>query len=99
MIVSGRGRGPQLRTRAAEVPPRQHLFSAFINEDLERARDLAGRLIDIANTKGGDAGLADAIAAAEQALGTEMPGLVQYAVELFVTHYPPARGKFPLKPL
>lgn len=97
-ILSGRGKGSMM-SAAEEATPQQAQFSPFVNEDLERARDIASELMDIANKKGGEAGLSEAVSEVEQRLGEEKPGLLQYAVKLFVTHHPEARERFRLKPL
>ncbi len=90
-----------LAAPAAPVAPvTTRLFSEFVFEDVERASEIASNLITIAEAKGGDEGLADAVAEIERLRATEQqPGLVQHAVKLFITHYPLARQTFRWKPL
>lgn len=74
------------------IPPSgtaQPAFSAFSREHASRATALASRFMEIADTKGGDEGLAAAVQEMErileeEALGTEILGLVQHAVRLFL---------------
>ncbi|MFN6516196.1 MAG: hypothetical protein RMY29_017085 [Nostoc sp. CreGUA01] len=93
-ILSGHTKGQHQDTQRS-----QRHFSSYVNEDVEKATALASRLMQIAEKKGGEAGLADAIEETERILGTEIPGLVQYALKLFITHYPEARAKLKLRPL
>lgn len=101
-ILSGRGKGNEYildTTAAAETTPEQW-FSEFHNPHRRRATELASRLMQIAEEKGGEEGLADAVSEIERARdAAEMPRLVQHATELFLTHYPEARAKLRLKPL
>jgi hypothetical protein len=101
-ILSGRGKGNQYildTTAAAETTPQQW-YSEFFSSDRRRATELASRIMQIADEKGGDEGLADAVSEIERAFETEdKPSLVQHATELFLTHYPEARDKLRLKPL
>jgi tyrosinase len=121
--------GPQ-RQAPTSQPVQKSTFNPFDLEDTRAAVVMASKLMEIAERKGGDAGLADAIGALG-ALGEVMGevsglagnlvgdltaevneivgeigadvlnllGLRQRALELFVTHYPPAREKFKLEPL
>jgi hypothetical protein len=101
-VLSGRGRGNEYvldPTAAAETTPQQW-YSEFFNSDRRRATELASSLMQRADEKGGEEGLADAVSSIERALDTEdKPSLVQHATELFLTHYPEARDKLRLKPL
>lgn len=83
------------RDVAAPGPPRP-LFSAFVDEHMARASELASHFIKVADTQG----LGAAVEAIETALAQEpVAGLVQYALQLFLTHHPEARGTFKVKPL
>jgi hypothetical protein len=99
-ILSGQGKGQQrlesfLSGEADAAPPRP-LFSAFVDEHVARASDLAERFINITNAEGLNA----AVEAIERALHEEpVAGLVQYAIKLFMTHSPEARANLKLKPL
>src|SRR5215216_7680333 len=101
-ILSGRGKGNEFigdMTTYAETTPDQW-YSEFSSPQRQRAVELASRLMQIADEKGGEEGLADAVSEIERARDTEeMPRLVQHATELFLTHYPEARDKLRLKPL
>lgn len=103
-FLSGRGKGAEMRAESVQAKKakgkaQRSQFSPFVNEDLERARNIASELMDITNKKGGEEGLTDAVTEVERRLGDEKPGLLQYAVKLFVTHHPEARDRFRLKPL
>lgn len=100
-VLAGRGLAPEFRlTRAqflealpSEPPP---LFSAFVDQHLRQALELAYRFDQVTNESGLDA----AIGAIGEALRAEsIVGLVQYAVLLFLTHNPQARSKIKIKPL
>ncbi len=99
-ILSGHGKekGASGATPLETAASQRH-FSPFVNEDLERAVALASELMRIAENKGGEAGIVSALQEIEQKSGTEIPGLVQYAVKLFITHYPQARALVKVKPL
>jgi hypothetical protein len=101
-VLSGRGKGNEFIgdvAAAAETTP-QEWFSEFSSSDRRRATELASSLMQRADEKGGEEGLADAVSSIERALDTEdKPSLVQHATELFLTHYPEARDKLRLKPL
>ncbi|MFN6516195.1 MAG: tyrosinase family protein [Nostoc sp. CreGUA01] len=99
-ILSGHGKekGASGATPLETAASQRH-FSPFVNEDLERAVALASELMRIAENKGGEAGIVSALQEIEQKRGTEIPGLVQYAVKLFITHYPQARALVKVKPL
>jgi tyrosinase len=82
-------------TDAAPAKPRP-FFSAFVDDHMARASELANEFIKIADEKGLDA----AIQAISEALDKEpVAGLVQYALQLFLTHHPEARSSLKLKPL
>jgi len=101
-VLSGRGKGNQYvgdMAAFADTSPQQW-YSEFFSPDRQRAVELASRLMQIADEKGGEEGLADAVSEIERVRDTEeMPRLVQHATELFLTHYPEARDKLRLKPL
>ena len=101
-ILSGRGKGNEfvLNTTAAAGTTPEQWFSEFNSSHRRRATELASRLMQIAEEKGGEEGLADAVREIERARDTEeMPRLVQHATQLFLTHHPEARNKLRLKPL
>jgi hypothetical protein len=62
-------------------------FGPFVEDHLERAGQLAGELIRIAEEESPNAALAEAEGS------TEMPGVVQHAVKLMITHSPAARAE------
>jgi hypothetical protein len=101
-ILSGRGKGNEFigdMAAAAETTPDQW-YSEFSSPQRRRATELASRIMKIADEKGGEEGLADAVLEIERARDTEeMPRLVQHATQLFLTHHPEARDKLRLKPL
>jgi hypothetical protein len=66
------------------------MFSPYVDDDMQRATELASHLMAVADSRPGIDGLGDAVAEMEAALGREMPGLVPYAVKLFLTHWPNA---------
>ena len=101
-VLSGRGKGNDfiIDLAAADETTSQQWFSEFFNPHQERAVELASRLMQIADEKGGDEGLADAVTEIERARDVaEMPRLVQHATKLFLTHHPGARARLRLKPL
>jgi hypothetical protein len=67
-------------------------FSEFVDEHLDGATALASRLMSIADNESLQAALDEV----DRAFATEMPGLVQYALMLFMTHHPGARSKLKL---
>ncbi|WP_041619446.1 hypothetical protein [Stanieria cyanosphaera] len=94
------GQNQQSPIRIAEAREAQSfgkpMFSAFVDEHISQASELAQQFIAIANERGVPA----AVDAIKEALQTEsIAGLVQYAVKLFLTHHPEARSKIKLKPL
>jgi hypothetical protein len=101
-ILSGRGKGNEFigdMTTYAETTPDQW-YSEFSSPQRRRATELASRLMQVADEKGGEEGLADAVREIERARDIEeMPRLVQHATQLFLTHHPEARNKLRLKPL
>jgi hypothetical protein len=101
-VLSGRGKGNEyiIDLAAGDETTSQQWFSEFFNPDQERAVELASRLMQIADEKGGEEGLADAVTEIERARDTaDMPRLVQHATKLFLTHHPQARAKLRLRPL
>jgi hypothetical protein len=98
-VLSGRGKGNEFVTTGAGTTPQQW-YSEFSDPYRQRAIELASRLMRVADEKGGEEGLADAVSVIEQARDEEaMPSLVQHATELFLTHHPEAREKLRLRPL
>ncbi|MGH9277318.1 MAG: tyrosinase family protein [Acidimicrobiales bacterium] len=93
---SGRARSALGQLRGPETP-RQ--FSPFVDDDLDRATALASQMMEIAEATPGPDGLSAALAEADGRMDGEVPGLVQYAVALFVTHFPPARDVTVFRPL
>jgi len=100
-ILAGRRMGAEFRVMrrelfaglSAEPPP---LFSAFVDQHLRRALELAHRFEQVTDQNGLDA----AIIAIRESLAAEpVIGLVQYAVLLYLTHNPEARSKIKIKPL
>lgn len=71
-------------------------FSAFVDDHMARASELANQFIKIADEQG----LPAAIQAITAALENEpVAGLVQYALQLFLTHHPEARATLKVQPL
>jgi hypothetical protein len=100
-VLSGRGKGNEFigDLVATEATPEQW-YSPFNVSHQQRAIELTSRLRQIAEEKGGEEGLADAVTEIERARDTaEMPRLVQHATKLFLMHHPEARAKLRLKPL
>lgn len=83
LIVSG----PKKSNPTLPPDTPQSDFSAFNREQVGRATALASRLMEIADAQGGDEGLAAAVQEMERLLETEIPGLVQHAVKLFLAHH------------
>jgi len=76
--------GPRTGGRAASSTlPR---FSPYDAEDVDRASEIASRLVALAKEGGGDVGLAAATQEVERLLTIEKPGLAQYAFKLFLAH-------------
>ncbi|MGH3941374.1 MAG: tyrosinase family protein [Pseudonocardiaceae bacterium] len=126
--IGGRlGVGAPKRPAATPKKIPKSQFSPFDMDCMNGAMVMASKLMEIAERKGGDAGLADAIGTigslgelvggaravvgdlvgdltgqvseVARAVGPDMLaslGLRQYALELFITHYPAAREKFKL---
>jgi hypothetical protein len=98
-VLSGRGKGNEFVTTGAGTAPQQW-YSDFSSPDRQRAVELASRIMGVADEKGGEEGLADAVSEIErERAAAEMPRLVQHATELFLTHHPEARDKLRLGPL
>lgn len=100
-LLSGRGKGSQFvgDAAAADTTP-QEWYSEFFSPDRGRAVELASQAMRVADEKGGEEGLADAVTELEHARDAEkMPRLVQHAAELFLTHHSEARDKLRLRPL
>ncbi|MGH3941373.1 MAG: hypothetical protein ACRDTG_22635 [Pseudonocardiaceae bacterium] len=71
----------------------QSHFSQYDSEHMSRATALAASFMEIADAKGGEEGLADAVQEMERVLGAEIPGLVRHAVRLFLAHHKEAGEK------
>ena len=95
-IVSGPGTtsGPEkARLNPPSEIPRPR-FSAYDSEHVSRATALASRFMEIADAKGGEEGLAAAVQEMERTLAeSEISGLVQHAVRLFLAHHKEASEK------
>ncbi|MEH1934433.1 MAG: tyrosinase family protein [Nostoc sp.] len=97
-ILSGQKQQNPLRMAEAREAQSvgKPMFSAFVDQHVSQASELAQRFIVIADERG----LPAAVDAIGEAFQTEsIAGLVQYAVKLFLTHHPEARSKIKLKPL
>ncbi|MGI9001449.1 MAG: hypothetical protein ACR2GH_07255 [Pseudonocardia sp.] len=89
-IVSGPG--PTQSVPRSEVT--QSRFSPHNIQHMSRATALASRFMEIADAKGGEEGLADAVQEIEETLETEdLSGLAQHAVKLFLAHHKEASEK------
>lgn len=66
-------------------------FSPFLPDDQREASDLAARWASLANKRGGVEGLAEAVMAMVDSLGSYRPGLVEQSAKLFLTHHREAR--------
>lgn len=71
----------------------QSRFSQYDSDQVSRATALAASFMEIADVKGGEEGLADAVQEMERVLETEIPGLVRHAVRLFLVHHKEAGEK------
>ncbi|HEY6186075.1 MAG TPA: tyrosinase family protein [Pyrinomonadaceae bacterium] len=103
-ILSGQGKSQQragvssadAAADLAEPAQPRPLFSAFVDQHVTRASELSTHFTQVAATQGLEA----AVQAIDNALQQEpVVGLVQYALKLFLTHYPEARGRLKLRPL
>src|ERR1051325_7776113 len=103
-ILSGQGKSQQragvssadAAADLAEPAQPRPLFSAFVDQHVTRASELSTHFTQVAATHGLEA----AVQAIDNALQQEpVVGLVQYALKLFLTHYPEARGRLKLRPL
>jgi hypothetical protein len=74
----------------------RRIFVPFDNEDLELAMKLMNELIAIAERDGITAAVEEV---RRRAQTEELNGLAQYALKLFMTHYPPAREQLRFLPL
>jgi len=76
-------------------------FSSYDFDDSLAARELADEWIEIAEKQGGHRGLAVVLEHAEHTItsGSAPGALVQYALRLFATHYPPASERLRTAPL
>lgn len=100
-VLSGRSAPAREKASMAfratlEAEPTRRTFVPFDSDDLHRAAEVMEELIGVAE---GD----DVPAAVEEVrrrLPTEeLRGLTQYALKLFMTHYPPAREQLRFRPL
>lgn len=89
LIVSG----PETTSPVPVPETSESRFSPYDSEHASRATALASRFMKIADAKGGDEGLAAAVQEMERVLGTEIPGVVRYAVKLFLVHHKEASEK------
>jgi tyrosinase len=81
---------------AMPAQPRRRMFVPFDNDDLSQAMALMNELIAVAERDG----IAAAVAEVRRLLPEEeLRGLTQYALKLFMTHYPPAREQLRFRPL
>src|SRR5688572_17788317 len=63
-------------------------FSPFSPSQVEEAMQLAKRFSSVANARGGLDGVGDVLEAARGETRRRLPGLVKYALLLFLTHDP-----------
>jgi tyrosinase len=66
-------------------------FSLFVPEDVKRARDIAARFGEIADSIEGDAGLEAVLAEAATVAVASSPELVRHALMMFITHHSKGR--------
>ncbi len=78
----------EAKVASAEGPSRR--FSPFLPSELDRALELAGELMRIADGQGGDEGVAAALAEAGRRSQVEDVQLVRHALEIFIVHHPEA---------
>ncbi|HEX8053110.1 MAG TPA: tyrosinase family protein, partial [Thermoleophilaceae bacterium] len=82
---------PEPRPIEREGAPRPH-FSAFDDAQLGRAVELANAWWRLADERGGEEGVRAVLDEAERMIAEgEVPGLVKYALQLFMTHHPRGR--------
>src|SRR2546426_11320315 len=87
-------------SKVTSAAPAPRFYNAFSVTDAARASELASEFMKIAADTPGDAeGLLAAVKRAKDSVDTEPGGLVQHAVELFVTHDPIARSQIKLPSL
>ncbi len=99
-VLSGRGKDNEIIGDMAAGAPPEEWYSEFSIPHQQRRAAFVSRLMQIADEKGGEEGLADAVSEIERARDTaEMPRLVQHATKLFLIHHPLARAKLRLLPL
>lgn len=85
--------GPEAASSTPPSVATELTFSQFDYAQASRATALASHFMKVADAKGGEEGLAAAVEEMERALGTEIPGLVRYAVRLFLAHHKEASEK------
>jgi tyrosinase len=74
----------------AAAPAQQKVFTSFLPSHQMRGVALAGELMEIARSIGGEEGLEVALRRADEASETENLELVKYALMVFITHFPEA---------
>jgi hypothetical protein len=92
-----RSAGEALRLGESAVSPPARPFSPFISEHLQRAVNLADRLMAIADATPGEDGLRAALEEADQAMADD-PGAASDALMMFITHHP-AGSQLPIPAL
>jgi tyrosinase len=82
---------PVLEAAPAEEVPRLR-FSAFDDAQLSRAVELANAWWRLADERGGEEGVRAVLDEAERLIAEgDVPGLIKYALQLFMTHHPQGR--------
>jgi len=89
--------GEALRPGEPAVSPPARPFSPFISEHLQRAVNLADRLMAIADETPGEDGLRAALEEADRAMADD-PGAASHALMMFITHHP-AGSQLPIPAL
>ncbi|GAC1349830.1 MAG: hypothetical protein NVSMB27_26610 [Ktedonobacteraceae bacterium] len=77
----------QATTKRVEAVPKAS-FSPFDPVQAQRASTLARSFVKLADSAGGTTGLKAVLDKADEAMTTEDPDLVRYALMLFITHHP-----------
>lgn len=72
-------------------PFERQRFSTFDERQSEEATAFADRLMGIANARGGEEGVGEALQEARRAMGAGNRELLQHGLMLFLTHHPIAR--------
>jgi hypothetical protein len=85
--------GPKAAFAAISAPQQPgKRFSLFVPEQADRARELATRFAQLADSAAGDAGLEAVLAQAALTSATESPDLVRHALMMFITHHNKGRN-------